>query len=64
VVSEGSLVLNGILKVSSGLFCFWNVNRHFMRVWLVFAHYPSTREAESGGLQVQGQPGLHSETLS
>jgi hypothetical protein len=25
---------------------------------------PSTREAKAGGLQVQGQPGLYSETLS
>ena len=25
---------------------------------------PTTRDADAGGLQVQGQPGLHSETLS
>jgi hypothetical protein len=27
------------------------------------AYNPSTLEAEAGGSQVQGQPGLHSETL-
>jgi hypothetical protein len=30
---------------------------------VVHAFNPSTQEAEAGGLQVQGQPGLHSETL-
>jgi hypothetical protein len=30
----------------------------------VHAHNCSTQKAEAGGLKVQGQPGLHSETLS
>jgi hypothetical protein len=29
----------------------------------VYTYNPSTQEAEVGGLRVQGQPGLHSETL-
>jgi hypothetical protein len=28
------------------------------------AYNPGTREAEAGGPQIQGQPGLHRETLS
>jgi hypothetical protein len=31
---------------------------------MTFACNPSTQEAEAGGWQVQGQPGLHSETSS
>jgi hypothetical protein len=31
---------------------------------LVYTCNSSTWEAETGGLQIQGQPGLHSESLS
>jgi hypothetical protein len=31
---------------------------------MVHASSPSTWETEAGGLRVQGQPGLHSDTLS
>jgi hypothetical protein len=31
---------------------------------VVHAYNPSTRETEAGGWKVQGQPGLHNETLS
>jgi hypothetical protein len=31
---------------------------------MVHACNPSTQEVEAGGLRVQGQPELHSETLS
>jgi hypothetical protein len=31
---------------------------------MIRAYNHSTPEAEAGGLQIQGQPGLHSETLS
>ena len=31
---------------------------------MVYTWVPSSGEAEAGGLQVQGQPGLHSEPLS
>jgi hypothetical protein len=31
---------------------------------VVHAYNPSTREAETGGLQIEGQRGLHSKILS
>jgi hypothetical protein len=31
---------------------------------VAYPYNPSTQEAEAGGSQLEGQPGLHSETLS
>jgi hypothetical protein len=46
---------NNTLKVSDG--------KEVSQVWLVHTFNPSTQEAEVGGLQVQGEPGLYSESL-
>jgi hypothetical protein len=41
-----------------------NIKNTLKHGMLVHTYKPSTWEAEAGELQVQGQPGLHRETLS